>query len=82
MKAKRFNADDFIDDQKIINECINNAIDNIRTQQQIIIIDDILNIYNGVYINYEDYRTKKLCDEPYTFILSQELFEYIKNKKE
>ena len=59
--------------EKIINE----LIENLRLQEEQGIIDDIIDIYDDAYKNYDEYINSKSAGQ---FVLTLELFEYIKNK--
>ena len=54
-------------------------IENLRLQEEQEIIDDIIDIYDGAYKNYDEYINSKSAGQ---FILTLQLFEYIKKKRE
>lgn len=73
-----------------MEDIINDLMKKIQLQRQQDLIDDIIDIYHGVYKNYDEYvRLKKTLFEdlkrhdfftPEFAIMDEDIFEYIKNK--
>ena len=72
-----------------MEDIINDLMQKIRLSQQENLIDDIIDIYNGVYVDYDDYVRDKerlfndlkrhdfYAEIP---IMSKDIFEYIRSK--
>ena len=72
-----------------MEDIINDLMQKIRLSQQENLIDDIIDIYNGVYKDYDEYvQDKKRLFEDLKrhdfyaelLIMDKDVFEYIKNK--
>lgn len=69
-----------------MEQYFNKLMENMRIQKEHNLIDTIIDIYNGVYKDYDEYikETRKLNDNfiptDYLIVLAPEVFEYIRSK--
>ena len=72
-----------------MEDIINDLMQKIRLSRQENLIDDIIDIYNGVYENYDEYvqEKKRLFNElkahdfyAELLIIDKDIFEYIRGK--
>ena len=83
MGANTFNESARVDD--VINKIVKDVMEKERKHRENLLVDDIVDIYNGKYTKYDDYRKAvieraKKSDYNSALIIQYRVFQYTKRK--